>query len=42
MTADETARLRSAYGSNYDRLASIKKRVDPTNMFRVNFNIAPA
>ncbi len=35
-------RVRAAYGSNYDRLASIKKSYDPTNLFRVNQNIKPA
>jgi FAD/FMN-containing dehydrogenase len=42
MTADEVPRLHSAYGANYDRLATIKKKYDPRNMFRVNFNITPA
>jgi FAD/FMN-containing dehydrogenase len=42
MTADETTRLRSAYGTSYERLATVKKKYDPRNMFRVNFNIAPA
>jgi FAD/FMN-containing dehydrogenase len=31
-----------AYGKNYNRLAKIKKRYDPTNLFRVNQNIAPS
>jgi FAD/FMN-containing dehydrogenase len=35
-------RIRATYGKNYDRLAKIKKRYDPTNLFRVNQNIAPA
>ena len=30
------------YGKNYDRLAKIKKRYDPENLFRVNQNIKPA
>jgi FAD/FMN-containing dehydrogenase len=34
-------RLRSAYGQNYSRLVDIKKKWDPTNLFRVNKNIAP-
>lgn len=34
--------VREAYGSNYDRLASIKAQYDPTNMFRMNQNIIPA
>lgn len=32
---------REAYGSNYDRLAALKKKYDPTNFFRMNHNIKP-
>jgi FAD/FMN-containing dehydrogenase len=32
-------RIRATYGKNYDRLAKIKKRYDPSNLFRVNQNI---
>jgi len=35
-------RIRATYGKNYDRLAKIKKRYDPGNLFRVNQNIKPA
>ena len=35
-------RVRATYGKNYARLAKIKKRYDPTNLFRVNQNIKPA
>jgi FAD/FMN-containing dehydrogenase len=35
-------RIRATYGKNYDRLARIKKRYDPKNLFRVNQNIKPA
>jgi len=35
-------RVRATYGKSYDRLAKIKKRYDPANLFRVNQNIAPA
>ena len=35
-------RIRATYGKNYARLAKIKKRYDPTNLFRVNQNIKPA
>ena len=32
-------RVRQAYGSNYERLAGLKKRYDPTNFFASNQNI---
>jgi FAD/FMN-containing dehydrogenase len=35
-------RVRATYGSNYDRLAAIKAKYDPANLFRVNQNIHPA
>jgi FAD/FMN-containing dehydrogenase len=35
--------VRQAYpGPTWDRLAEIKRRYDPTNLFRRNQNIAPA
>ena len=34
--------VRSSFGRNYDRLAAIKARYDPVNLFRLNPNIAPA
>ena len=42
--ADEgEARLHAAYpGSTWERLAAIKRRYDPTNLFRLNQNVPPA
>jgi FAD/FMN-containing dehydrogenase len=36
-------RLRAAYpGATWDRLRSVKARLDPTNVFHRNHNIPPA
>jgi len=41
MTEEESDRVASAYGANYDRLAQIKKQYDPDNLFHLNQNIKP-
>ncbi len=34
--------VKAAYRDNYNRLAAVKKAVDPANLFRINQNIKPA
>ena len=41
MMEEGDERIRATYGKNYKRLAKIKKRYDPANLFRVNQNIKP-
>ncbi len=42
MPEDETQRVAAgAYGPNYRRLAKLKAKVDPKNLFRMNQNIKP-
>jgi hypothetical protein len=35
-------RIRGAYGMNHPRLAQLKMKYDPENLFRINANIPPA
>jgi hypothetical protein len=39
---EDEERVKAAYGENYERLVALKKKYDPTNLFRVNQNIKPA
>jgi FAD/FMN-containing dehydrogenase len=38
---DRREKVRLSFGQNYDRLRLVKRVYDPTNLFRLNANIAP-
>jgi FAD/FMN-containing dehydrogenase len=42
LSAEGDERVRAAYGDTYDRLVALKDEYDPTNLFRLNQNIAPS
>ncbi len=42
MDDEGEGRLKATYGSNHARLAEVKRKYDPANLFRVNQNIKPA
>jgi len=39
---EKEALVRAGYGANYERLAALKAKHDPDNLFRMNLNIEPA
>ncbi len=39
MDDEAEGRIQATYGDNYERLASVKAKYDPKNLFRVNQNI---
>ncbi len=41
MDDEGEARIRASFGDNYPRLASLKSKYDPGNLFKVNQNILP-
>jgi hypothetical protein len=41
MTEEESDRVESAYGVSYAGLVDLKNKFDPTNLFRMNQNVAP-
>ncbi len=42
MTEEEGERVAAAYGPNHQRMVQLKKKFDPTNLFRLNQNVDPA
>jgi FAD/FMN-containing dehydrogenase len=42
MDDEVDGRVQASYGDNYARLATVKAKYDPDNLFRVNQNIKPA
>jgi hypothetical protein len=41
MAGDDQGRIEANYKGNYPRLVDVKRKWDPTNLFRVNQNIQP-
>ena len=39
---EKGALVRAGYGVNYERLAELKAKYDPANLFRMNINITPS
>jgi FAD/FMN-containing dehydrogenase len=42
LAVDEPDRIRAAYGPNWHRLVTLKRRWDPDNVFHLNQNIDPS
>jgi hypothetical protein len=42
MMEEGQERVRATYRDNYDRLAKVKRKYDPGNLFRINQNVMPA
>jgi FAD/FMN-containing dehydrogenase len=42
MMEEGQERVRAAYRDNYERLAQVKAKYDPQNLFRLNQNIKPS
>jgi len=41
MMEEGQERVQASYRYNYDRLAEVKAKYDPNNLFKVNQNIRP-
>jgi berberine-like enzyme len=41
MMDEGSDQVKDSYRDNYDRLAMVKAKYDPTNFFRINQNIRP-
>ena len=39
---DDSGRVRASYGTNYEKLAMLKRKYDPANLFRLNANVWPS
>lgn len=42
MAEGEAQRVKAAYGDSYEKLVELKRKYDPSNMFRLNQNIKPS